>query len=145
MRVWLSDGGQDVNQAFGLSGEEPIPQLAILGADSSTQATAFEVAATFVAKRELQKIYMEYWNSTADLTSTGRPVDAILAPAMPFAAARPNKFVFYGYTVAINALDYTAAVLPVTKVDKTIDVIDKTFTPKTEADKINYEACKKLY
>jgi len=125
-----------------LSGEDPVPQIAMLGTAPSEQATAFDVAANFVAKRDLQKLYMEYWNSTATLTSTGRPVDAILAPALPFAAARPERFSFYGYTVAFNVLDYTAAVLPVTKVDKAIDVVDKSFKPKNDDDKKNYEACK---
>jgi amidase len=106
------------------------------------QATAFEVAALNVQKRDLQKMYMEYWNSTVALTSTGRPVDAILQPALPFAAARPGKHTYYGHTAPYNVLDYTAAVLPVTKVDKVVDVVGSGYTPKNDEDRANYEACK---
>jgi amidase len=109
---------------------------------SSEQATAFDVAALNVQKRDMQKMYMEYWNSTAALTSTGRPVDAILQPALPFAAARPGKHTYYGHTAPYNVLDYTAVVLPVTKVDKVVDVVDSTYIPKNDEDRANYEACK---
>jgi amidase len=57
--------------------------------------TASEIAAINVAKREYQKEYMEYWDSTSSLTGTGRPVDAILAPLVPFAAARPDMYDYY--------------------------------------------------
>ena len=46
-----------------------------------------------------------------------------------------------GYTVRVNLLDYTASVIPVTTVDKQIDVWDKSFTPVTEMDKTIHENC----
>jgi amidase len=58
--------------------------------------TASEIAAVNVAKRAYQKEYMEYWNSTSSLTSTGRPVDAVISPLAPFAAARPDMYDYYG-------------------------------------------------
>jgi amidase len=60
------------------------------------QYTASAIAAVNVQKRQYQKEYMEYWNSTAAYTGTGRPVDAIIAPLAPFAAARPDMYDFYG-------------------------------------------------
>jgi hypothetical protein len=39
---------------------------------------------------------MDYWNSTSSVTGTGRPVDAIVAPLAPFAAARPDMYDYYG-------------------------------------------------
>ena len=39
---------------------------------------------------------MEYWNSTASHTGTGSPVDAIVTPLAPFAAARPGMYDYYG-------------------------------------------------
>jgi amidase len=58
--------------------------------------TASEIAAVNVAKRAFQKEYMEYWNSTTSLTGTGRPVDAVITPLAPFAAARPDMYDYYG-------------------------------------------------
>lgn len=58
--------------------------------------TASQIAANNVAKRAYQKEYMDYWNSTSSLTDTGRPIDAIIAPLAPFAAARPDMYSYYG-------------------------------------------------
>ena len=66
------------------------------------EATASRISANNIAKREYQKEYMEYWNSTARSTSTGRPVDAIIAPLAPFAAARPDRYKYYGCTYSQN-------------------------------------------
>jgi amidase len=33
-----------------------------------------------IALRDYRKAYLEYWNSTAALTGTGKPVDALIAP-----------------------------------------------------------------
>jgi amidase len=58
--------------------------------------TGSKISAVNVEKRQFQKQYMEYWNSTSSLTGTGRPVDAIIAPVAPFAAARPDMYKYYG-------------------------------------------------
>ncbi len=60
------------------------------------QRTASEISAINVLKRQYQKEYMEYWNSTVSQTGTGRPVDAIITPLAPFAAARPGMYDYYG-------------------------------------------------
>jgi amidase len=60
------------------------------------QFSASEIASVNVQKRQFQKEYMDYWNSTVSLTGTGRPVDAIIAPLAPFAAARPDMYDYYG-------------------------------------------------
>jgi amidase len=42
----------------------------------------------------------------------------------------------------VNLLDYSAAILPVTQVDKSIDVIDKEYKPMNEHDEKVYSSCK---
>lgn len=115
------DGGADVTEHFALSGETPIPQI-ILNNPPMPQKTALEIAALNVAKREWQKMYMDYWNSTAELTGTGRPVDGVFCPAAPHAAVIPLKYAHVGYTSFLNTLDYTTVVIPVTRADKAVDV-----------------------
>ena len=84
----MYDGGADIHSALSLSGEPIVPQVARLyGQEPSPEAVASEISATNVAKREYQKEYMEYWNSSQDLTGTGRPVDAFIMPLAPFPAA----------------------------------------------------------
>jgi amidase len=73
-----------------------VSQISATYGKLKTEYTASEIAAVNVDKRQHQKEYMEYWNSTASFTGTGRPVDAIIAPLAPFAAARPDMYDYYG-------------------------------------------------
>lgn len=132
-----------VHGALGLSGEPIAPQVAPLyGTEPKNQANATKIAATNIARREYQKEYMEYWNSTVDFTGTGRPVDGIITPVAPFAAARPDSYSYYGYSTIFNTLDYSSCVIPVTNVDRNIDIISKDFKPLNEQDQSIAEICK---
>ena len=117
-----------VKQAYGDSPQE--------------QMNASKIAATNVAKREYQKEYMEYWNTTQEHTGTGRPVDALISPLAPFPAARPNGYKYYGYSTFVNLLDYTSCVVPVTTADQHTDRTDKSFKPLSNQDESSYELCK---
>jgi len=111
------------------------------GKEPQEQMNASKIAATNVAKREYQKEYMEYWNSTKDLTGTGRPVDALISPLAPFPAARPLGYKYYGYSTFVNLLDYTSCTVPVTTVDQKVDVPDKDFKPLSDLDKSVADLC----
>ncbi|KAJ9640388.1 hypothetical protein H2201_002564 [Coniosporium apollinis] len=140
LKTWFFDGGTDIIGAFSLSGEPVSKQIGgAFGDKPFEQAKASDIAAVNVAKRELQKEYMEYWNSTKDLTSTGRPVDAIISPVAPFPAARREKYNYYGYTVWVNLLDYTSVVVPVTLADKNVDKVDTDYQPMNDIDKATQE------
>lgn len=108
-KTWIYDGGLDLFESFKLSGEPLAEQLgAAFGDKPREQMNGTAIAANNVTQRELRKGYMDYWNSTAGNTSTGRPVDAIIAPLAPFPAARPKMYAYYGYTTWVNLLDYTS-------------------------------------
>lgn len=47
-----------------------------------------------------------------------------------------------GYTEAINLMNYSAVVIPVTQADEKIDVFDESYEPLGEKDKLNWESCK---
>jgi amidase len=112
------------------------------GGGPKEQFTGSMISANNVLQRELKKEYMDYWNSTASKTSTGKPVDAIICPLAPFPAARRAMYAYYGYSTFVNMLDYTSVVVPVTNVDKEVDVVDRTYKPRSEVDKICYDSCK---
>lgn len=83
--------------AFALSGEPMSAQVAqTFGREQKVEKTASQIAALNVRKREYQKEYMEYWNSTSKLNSLQEPVTAVIAPLCPFAAPQPEKFNYYG-------------------------------------------------
>ena len=102
------------------------------------------IAANNIAKREYQKEYLEYWNSTKDITGTGRPVDALISPLAPFPAARREGYSYYGYSTFVNLLDYTSCVFPVTTADKNVDVMDKDFRPLSDEDKEVAAGCENM-
>ncbi|TVY56326.1 Acetamidase [Lachnellula cervina] len=151
-KTWLFDGGADVHAAFALSGEPMAGPVAATYGTLKEQYTASQIAAVNVGKRAYQKEYMDYWNSTSALTGTGRPVDAVIAAVAPFAAARPDMYSYYGgntvlseedvtaklmmpgFSTIVNILDYSTSVLPVTKVDKNIDVVDVGYVPLNAQD-----------
>jgi amidase len=140
MKTWYYDAGVDVKGAFALSGEPMIEQISFFK-KLEKEFLASEVAATNVELRTLKKEYMEFWNSTEKVTATGRPIDAVISPLAPWPAARPGKYNYYGYSTWVNALDYTSVIVPVTNVDKSVDVVDEGYTPIDETDKVAYESC----
>jgi amidase len=85
-----------VHAALGLVGEPMCAPVSSFYGIKKEQYTASQISAINVLKRQYQKEYMEYWNSTASHTGTGRPVDAIISPLAPFAAARPDMYDYYG-------------------------------------------------
>ena len=142
---WLYDGGRNVHEALSLSGEPISPQVAAFyGMTPVDEMNATRIAATNVMKREYQKTYMDYWNSTEELTGTDRPVDAFIMPVAPFAAARPNKYGYYGYSTIVNLLDYTSCSIPITTVDRNIDMKDEQFEPQNSIDKEVADSCKQF-
>lgn len=121
--------------------------------------TAYQLWQVQKERKDLRAKYLEYWNNTVARTGTGRPVDAIICPAAPYAApphgqnrsAIPvrNTYFFYqrkidryaNYTTVWNALDYTASTFPVTTVDPTIDVKQPRDTFIDTFDQEIYEMC----
>jgi hypothetical protein len=93
-----------------------------------------------VRKREFQKNYVDYWNSTAELTQSKRPADAFIMPVAHLPAALPGKYDGYTYTLPINALDFTSVVVPVTTAKKDIDVVKGEHTPLSALD-TNFANC----
>lgn len=141
--AWTGDGARDLYNSFQLSGETPASNIAkAFGHELGEEQTASAIAANNVRKRELQKQYMEYWNSTENETGTGRPVDAVIMPVAPFAAARPGRFPYFGYSMFVNVLDYTSVIVPVTQCDKNVDKVDGGFQPVDEFDQKHHEFCK---
>jgi amidase len=137
LNTWLYDGGADVHSAMALAGEPMAPQVSISYKDKPWgQKSAADIAANNVALREWRKEYLDYWNKTAEVTGTGRPVDGVIAPLAPFPAARPEKYIYYGYSIFVNGLDYTSVIIPVTTADKNVDVVDQFYKPVSDVDKM---------
>ncbi|KAF2202921.1 amidase [Delitschia confertaspora ATCC 74209] len=139
MKTWVLDAGTDVRTAFGLSGEPMSKQVSVYES-LEHQFSASEISALNVELRSLKKAYLDYWTNTSKITSTGRPVDAVIAPVAPFPAARRERYNYYGYTLFTNLLDYTSVVVPVTNVDKSVDKVDEPYDFISDTDKGVWES-----
>ncbi|KAK8098367.1 uncharacterized protein PG998_013853 [Apiospora kogelbergensis] len=136
-KTWLYDGGADVRKDFALSGEPWAVQTLDIWQERP-QADASSIAENNRALRQCRKEYLDYWNSTAASSGTAerhRPADVFVAPCAPFAAARPGRYDYIGYTSFVNGLDLPSVVVPITKVDRTDDVVDTSYQPVSELDK----------
>ncbi|KAK5954831.1 hypothetical protein OHC33_004557 [Knufia fluminis] len=133
--TWMYDGGKDVHSAFALSGEPMSQQVKMTyGTEPKPEKTASEIAQNNVAHRQWKKQWMDAWNATASSTNTGQPIDCIIAPLAPYAAARPEKYKWYAYSAFVNGLDYTSVVVPVTYADKSMDKYEEGYKPMNEND-----------
>ncbi|GAW20091.1 hypothetical protein ANO14919_095870 [Xylariales sp. No.14919] len=133
----MADGAHDIHTQLDLSGEPLISDL-----EASFQLrdpiNLLQYQDLTLKGLEYESAYSDYWNSTVD--SSGQIVDAVIMPAAPHAAVIPGKYYHTGYTEVINLLNYSVVVIPVTKANKDIDVIDKSYEPSNELDGLNWEA-----
>jgi amidase len=139
-KTWFYDGGKDLHDSFKLSGEPIASQVKMsYGEEPKEESTASQIAANNVVKRKFQKEYLDYWNSTAELTGTSKPVDGIICPLAPYPAARPDQYKYYGFSAWVNGMDYTSVVVPVTLADKNVDKYPDGYKPISDTDKVIFE------
>ncbi|CZR51505.1 related to general amidase [Phialocephala subalpina] len=130
-----ADGGHDVHKQLNLSGEPLIPKNFQL----REPMPLLQYQDLTLEGRDYCAAYSDYWNATAD-DEDGQIVDAVIMPVAPHAGVMPGKFYHVVYTEAINLLDYSAAVIPVTKADKNVDTFNSEYEPLNEVDRKNWEA-----
>ncbi|CAK5269907.1 unnamed protein product, partial [Mycena citricolor] len=133
--IFAADGGHDFREQC--EGSEPLIQTMSPITDSREKAldeplskalvgtpyhrTAYELWQLHKEKRELRKSHLDHWRATASKTGTGRPVDAIISPAVAYPAVPHGQNTDSFYTTLCNALDYACSVFPVTFVDPELD------------------------
>ncbi|KAF4447181.1 general amidase [Fusarium austroafricanum] len=138
-----ANGGYDIFENLALSGEPLIPELE---EDYPNDEPDSPLSAILVEKQVQQLIkykleYHHYWKSTANVTCTGRPVDAIILPVWSSAAIVPGKPSYGGdYIGASNVVDHTTLVILVTHADMHIDKIDDRYCPISDDDRDNWKS-----
>ncbi|KAF7553546.1 hypothetical protein G7Z17_g3548 [Cylindrodendrum hubeiense] len=133
-RIYASDGGTDIFDTLKASGEPAIPHISALIDPSMSKIDINEV---WDAQLEKWKYQCEYLAAIQAFEKKhGVELDAIIAPITPTAAIRHDQFKYYGYASAVNLLDFTSVVVPVSFADKTIDIKNAAFKPLTEIDNL---------
>ncbi|EXJ93190.1 hypothetical protein A1O3_01747 [Capronia epimyces CBS 606.96] len=107
--------------------EEPVvPSVEKIGFWAIPRKTHEEAWALNAKKLALQKEMLDRWQKAG--------VDIVVAPAGPHTAVLPGDWTTDMYTVAWNAMDYPAIIIPFTKADPVLDPKDTEFVPMHELD-----------
>jgi amidase len=140
LKMFMADGGKDVQKALDLSGEPIIPGAAV--GSPETEISVYENWQLNVSRTNFAIKYLEKWNKTQEITTTGRPIDGIISPicALP---AYPNEYPLnIGYTGIANLLQLSSVILPVTQVDLKLDQITDEYRNieiASESDRVTQE------
>ncbi|KAG1757530.1 general amidase [Suillus lakei] len=145
--IWNAASAEDFMITTSGTGEPIIATMDLDDADRVAASfrpqngglTAYQLWQAQKLRQNIRKEYLDHWNATATETGTGRPVDAIICPAAPFAAPPHGKNKYANYTTVWNTLDYPAAIFPVTTVDSTLDGKEPPHSFYDDFDKSVYE------
>lgn len=123
----LLAGGEAVDSVPGLPSPRP----------------ALNVAQTWEAQGARTKWaakILEHWARLKGPKS-GRSIDALLAPATPYAAVAHDTFAWVGYTGVWNNVDAPSVVLPITRADKEKDEWKLDDKPWSDPEKAVRDTC----
>ncbi|KAK8136419.1 amidase [Apiospora sp. TS-2023a] len=132
-----ADGAHDIHAQLDRSGEPLIPDLK-RSFELRPPIGLLEYQDLTLQGLDYEAQYSDYWNSTGD--GDGQVVDAVIMPVAPHAAVIPGKFYHTAYTEAMNLLNYSAVVIPVTKADKDLDAVNESYQPLNDIDQKNWDA-----
>lgn len=132
---YTADGGEDIRRDVESGGEPFIPHVEKL-VNRGNAISVYEYWQLNRRKIALQQAYLEKWNNMRS-AATGRPVDAVLMPAMPHPAVPHTACRWVGYTKIWNLLDYTALVLPGGTVEADDCAVEWQHEPRNVIDEWN--------
>ncbi|KAG2137384.1 general amidase [Suillus bovinus] len=145
--IWNAGSTEEYMTTTSVTGEPIITTMELDIADAAVASfrpqndgmSVYQLWQVQKLRQDIRKEYLDHWKATVSETGTGRPVDAIICPAAPFAATPHGKNRYLDYTAVWNALDYPAAVFPVTTVDSTLDRKARPHAFHNDIDKDIYE------
>ncbi|KAK5691591.1 hypothetical protein LTR97_011585 [Elasticomyces elasticus] len=140
-QYYTADGGEDIKRDVSAAGEPYLPHVAAL-VNRAPAISVYEYWQLNRQKVAAQKAYLDKWRWIRS-PSSGREVDVLLTPTMPHSAVPHRACRWVGYTKVWNFLDYTACVLPVGQVDRSVDPSREDaqiadYTPRNELDRSNW-------
>ncbi|RMJ10274.1 hypothetical protein CDV36_010117 [Fusarium kuroshium] len=136
-KMWEADGGYEFQRDTDATGE-PLQDFVEKWVGHSAGVkpqTAFEAWQNQHQRALLAEKFLNRWQRTAEQTSTGRPIDALIMPSTPFPAIRHGGGYPWQYGTLSPLLDLTTGVFPVTKVDLEKDRVPEDWQPISAKDK----------
>lgn len=124
------DGLSYARRELKQTGEPPVVAVRDIGFWDLPAKTSEENWAWNHKKQQLQQEMLEKWVATG--------IDIVLSPTGAHTALRPNQWTNDSYTVAWNAMDYPAVIVPITNVDPAKDLKDSLDKPLSAMDEEFY-------
>ncbi|KAJ9503790.1 hypothetical protein LTR99_002550 [Exophiala xenobiotica] len=138
--LYYATGGKEMQALLDATGEPWPPAAAKLSANPELrELSARELYHLFNEQDTYKKEYLKHWNDTSKLTSSGRPIEALLCPINPCASYPHDFLTWWGYAAQWNLLDYPGVIVPVGFVDKNKDLKDESYKPVNDTDKAHHE------
>lgn len=129
-----SDGLSYQTRELAKSGEPAVPSVVNFGYWGNRRQEHEEVWALNARKGAIQKKMLDAWQALG--------IDILIAPSAPHTPIQSDKCTSELYTVAWNAMDYPAIIVPFGHADKALDVPDTEFTAKNDLDANIHTWCK---
>lgn len=143
-KMWMADGGEEFQRDTDLS-EEPLHPGLEEWLGHSANAPKPSVSETWKVQYQrtgLAQKWSERWEGTQSLTGTGRPIDGLIMPSLPFPAVKHDSSYPSHYGQLSPLLDLTTGSFPVTRVDLKEDVKSSDFEPLSPRDQTVRDFCK---
>ncbi|KAI1874129.1 uncharacterized protein JN550_002708 [Neoarthrinium moseri] len=128
-QLFTLDGLSYPKQELQKTGEPVVNSVQQIGFWDIPRKTQEEAWAWNTKKLAIQKQMLDEWQRVG--------CDVVLAPAGPHTAVRPGDWTSDIYTVAWNAVDYPAVIIPTSHVDPSKDPLDGEFRAMHDADAEN--------
>ena len=112
-KLYFLDGGVEYRET--LKEDPAVPQSNWILEQVPNAGKPFTIGQVFelnLAREAFRSKVAAHWNGTRLRTTTGRPVDAILAPVAPTLAPPHDTTRWWGYTSYWNLMDFPAVVFP---------------------------------
>ncbi|CAK7275178.1 hypothetical protein SEPCBS57363_006547 [Sporothrix epigloea] len=125
-KLLTSDGLSYPTRELAKSGEPAVPSVVNFGYWGNGRLEHEEVWALGARKGALQKQMLDAWQALG--------IDILIAPSAPHTPIQQHLCTSELYTVAWNAMDYPAIIVPFGHADKAKDLPDAEYTPKNDLD-----------
>lgn len=137
MKLYLLDGGAEYHETLKKSGEPAVQQTKWMldHARGRGEYTPTEIFQLNLERETFRANALKHWNTTAQQTNSGRPVDAILCPVAPTLAPPHDTTCWWGYSSHWNILDLPAVVFPVGRYKATEDTVSDLPQPRNEVER----------
>lgn len=144
MNIFTADKGLEVQEMCKESGEPVVPAVKgfVCSKPGESPIDVNEWWNLCNQQYDCQLEFYKFWEETATITGSGKPIDAIICPVWPFSAFLPGNHDSLNYSCPFNLLDCASVVVPVNKVDKKLDPIDPNYVPLNDSDEKVYKTYK---